>query len=311
MIRRKTVLVLGAGASHPYGFPLGTGLAQRIRLNLQSQATPYFEQIRKLCELPDNPTPSDFYAPHVAAFAAHFDASDVRSIDRFLLHNDQYATVAKAAIAQVLLSCEEAHQLINVRQDHWYQYLADQMEAPFDELARNQVSVISFNYDRSLEEYLYRRWCNTHPRHQPKVASLVNGLSILHVHGHLGPLEWQPDAEHARPYRSTFENSELLRASRHIRTIYEARAETFETAKQMLLAAERIIFLGFAYDAANLSSLGVASFGDHGKEISGTAFELTDLERNEIKRSGMHTIKFGHDVHRSLDFLRHTVTLAG
>jgi len=35
MIKRPTVLILGAGASNPYGFPTGLGLSQSIIGNLR------------------------------------------------------------------------------------------------------------------------------------------------------------------------------------------------------------------------------------------------------------------------------------
>jgi hypothetical protein len=72
MISKNTVLVLGAGASYPYGFPLGKQLKQKI-LSLQER-------------------PDDYSAVHelgylerdISEFQRRFRGSQLDSIDLFL-----------------------------------------------------------------------------------------------------------------------------------------------------------------------------------------------------------------------------------
>ena len=38
--------------------------------------------------------------------------------------------------------------------DHWYALLANQLEIGTDRFGENKLSIVTFNYDRSLEHYL-------------------------------------------------------------------------------------------------------------------------------------------------------------
>lgn len=145
MISKPTVFILGAGASKPYGYPLGWELRERI-LALPDD-----------CEL----FPKLDHAPNeFIQFKKALAESPAESIDAFLEHRDEFTRIGKHAIAAELLKCEQRERLYDPgNEDDWYRYLFNRMTAGvrFDHFLQNEVSFVTFNYDRSLEEYLFNR----------------------------------------------------------------------------------------------------------------------------------------------------------
>ena len=74
-----------------------------------------------------------------------------------------------------------------------------------NEFSEHALSIITFNYDRSLEEYLYRVLGALYNR---DAEELVQGLSIIHVHGDLGPLDWE--SQRGRKYGGPFAMENVL-----------------------------------------------------------------------------------------------------
>ena len=115
MIEIKTVLVLGAGASIPFGFPSGCDLVDIICTQLLSppvQAKTRVEKlfterrIRSFRILKDI-----FGAKTLSAFADKLLHSGETSVDAFLAYQEkEFMDIGKAVIAASLLPCE--HQKI-------------------------------------------------------------------------------------------------------------------------------------------------------------------------------------------------------
>ena len=93
------------------------------------------------------------------------------TIDSFLAENPKFRDIGKAAIAHFLIACENErnlsssirHEKKNERaaflEDSWYQFLWNQMldiRLLTEEDTRDQFYFITFNYDRSLEHFLYK-----------------------------------------------------------------------------------------------------------------------------------------------------------
>jgi hypothetical protein len=141
MIQQKTVLVLGAGASIPFGFPSGYELVQQVC------ASHFYMRLTK------------FGIPSGEAnkFCNALRQSGKQSVDTFLEHRPDLLEVGKLAIAVALIPCEQTHRLFNKGgAPTWYDYLWDKMNAPFEKLEANNLVVLTFNYDRSLEQYLFK-----------------------------------------------------------------------------------------------------------------------------------------------------------
>ena len=144
------MFVLGAGASKPYGFPTGEELLDSV-LRGMSLEPGWRSHLAKL----------EFDQKQVDAFRRDFLESGQPSVDLFVEHRPEYERLGKAAIALGLIP-RENHSWVfpppdtdapHDHNDNWYQYIFEKMNAPFDQFGENQVSFVTFNYDRSLEHF--------------------------------------------------------------------------------------------------------------------------------------------------------------
>src|SRR5258708_2623229 len=98
MIRRPTVLILGAGASAEYQFPVGRSLLLHIVHELGASTRLQLDM--QLCGFSDE---------LIKQFRHELNESSQPSVDAFLeQHKDStdYERLGKAAIAQRLIQCE-------------------------------------------------------------------------------------------------------------------------------------------------------------------------------------------------------------
>lgn len=127
MISIPTVLILGAGASHDYGFHCGEELKQRVLSGLSSVVShsqfPSNADGRILHDL-------GFTQTEIRDFLSAFNFSGTISIDAFLEHrSEDLVRLGKTVIALYLCPLEDLGELfrkVNGRQD-WYQYLYNRM----------------------------------------------------------------------------------------------------------------------------------------------------------------------------------------
>jgi hypothetical protein len=276
VITTPTVLVLGAGASHPYGFPTG----ERLK--------------REIC--------AAFYAPDTAAaqllyppfsetagffeFREAFLKSGQPSIDAFLQHRRNFLNVGKLAIAYCLIPCESELHLYEMsdpaRGGDWYQYLSEKLDAPFERFGENRLSIITFNYDRSLEHYLLNALENSHAQRREECARALARIPIIHVHGQLGRRPYPEDgcrqySQHLQDYREASE------AAAGITLLHEETSGSLEHARELLTAAERIAFLGFGYHPVNVKRLAIDTANIASKFIIGTTRGLLGKEVQDVQ----------------------------
>ena len=108
------------------------------------------------------------YEPKV--FAEAFKKSSIPSIDQFLALNPNFQNVGKIAIATAMLKYEKESRFredIDDPSKDWYRLLYEKMIEGFsspnflEALGDNKVSFMTFNYDRSLEHFLYESLLNS------------------------------------------------------------------------------------------------------------------------------------------------------
>jgi hypothetical protein len=306
MISIPTVLILGAGASNDYGFPCGEVLKQLILSGLgsavQHSQFPSNADGRILHEL-------GFTQTEIRDFVNAFNFSGTVSIDAFLEHRSDLIKLGKTAIALFLCPFEHVDELfrkVEGRQD-WYRYLYDRMKTAFDDFGTNKLSVVTYNYDRSFESYLFTALQNGFGRSEREVASVLEKIPVVHLHGQLGTPPWQGLAD-SRPYEPHKTSPEIKLASDGIRIIHEpdlAGDPSFTRAEQLIEAAQRVIFLGFGYDQTNLKR--IVKFFKPGQELLGTFFGLSQIECNTIK--AQISIKDPRPKYKSLGLLRERISL--
>lgn len=253
MITKSTVLILGAGASFPYGLPLGAELRNSICSVADSH-----DALAKTLQRFANIDPDD-----TKDFARQFKRSHVKSIDAFLAKRSEFAGIGKLAIAALLIEKENPDNLLNASDtENWYSYVWNLMIQDINEISQlrsNRIKFITFNYDRSLEYFLHLATKNTFGVDDEKAQQALRGLEILHVYGSLGQFHYFPGTK-VRQYFNDLNDESLRIAANGIEIIPEARddSKVFMSARDLCAEAESIGFLGFGFDPLNIDRLGLA-----------------------------------------------------
>ena len=254
MITRPTTLVLGAGASVPYGFPTGEGLAERIREIARERGSKEYTQLLSLSVAPRE----------ISKFVAALDGITLNSVDLTLQYRPEFSRVGKLMIAIAILE-KEVYGPLQYRAGQngaWYPLLLGALHAPREMMDGNKLNVITFNYDRSLEVYLQTAFSHLYNIDQTAAGEIVKRIPILHMHGVVGALPWENPNEFIKYEAWTQEPNEQLldHAARRIRVIHEedetvAENETLARARSMLLSSREVIFVGMAYHRMNIERL--------------------------------------------------------
>ncbi len=296
MIKTNTVLILGAGASCDYGFPVGAGLRDQICREIYSGVCPYLVPKWKL--------------PQLKSFAHTLLESRI-SVDAFLEEHPDHLAMGKFAIASKLLPLENKKSLYDAwlypekveGKNHWYDILFEKLidGADFDNFKDNKLSVITFNYDRSFEQFLFNSFRSSRKKAKENKADCiaqVSSIEVVHVYGSLGRLPWQPDSgllkgipevEYSALRSGDGLPPKIATIDRAANSIYLVRESsgdtpTFARAKELLQQAQRIYILGFGFNMTNLERLGLLDPDFHTVEIQGTAYDLSTQLLTEMKR---------------------------
>jgi hypothetical protein len=271
MINRPTVLILGAGASAHLGYPTGNILVEKILKALDNHSSP------------EMPLFENFgWTTKALEFKEALSFSSRSSVDAFLEHRAEYIDVGKLAIAQQLIKSESMEKLFERNDDNWYQYLFEQLNASFENFGDNRLSVVTFNYDRSFEQYLFTALKHSYGKDDDEVVSQLSRISIVHVHGVLGKLPWQDPSGCGREYEKTEHKAHIKKSSDAIKIIHEGiEGDTeFTEAQKLIDQAKRLLFLGFGFHKTNVARLGI---NWSNRMIMGTGFGLTETERNHVQ----------------------------
>jgi hypothetical protein len=259
MFKRPTVFVLGAGASHPYGFPLGSGLRDIVIAPERG----YPERERAFWRHPGQLARELGMEKQYRAFTEKLRLSAYASVDQFLEKNSAFTDVGRLAIAAALIPRERPPLLfppLAPRRDHWFEVFANMLHVGDRKFLRNRVTIITYNYDRSLRNYLWNVMAARLPSTSSVRRKHFYHLPIIHLHGQLGMLGALVDAKHGTlPYGTPLDAEAVQVAMREITVIHAANPTTHEfiAARQALREAERIYFLGFGYNPTNLDRLQV------------------------------------------------------
>jgi hypothetical protein len=310
LIDKKTVFVLGAGASCPYGYPSGTRLRERICLHKGFMQD--FNSYRLAEKL--TPEKDTIRLQGTRKFKDAFNKSKIKSIDMFMANNPSLASIGKYIVAfeifraeQQSLFGEEAklskESLVFAQKgplallaqplflgDDWYFYLYNRLveglvgKDALPDFSDDKLAFITFNYDRSLEQFLYESLSNSFTEvPEAEIIKCLKKLKILHVYGQIMSLKWQ-DSEQGVDYHPQINEPLLEKAAANIKTIYEQK-ESLELndARRLLTQAEQIFFLGFGYALENLEILKLPDRTKRTTSIYGTTFGLEIREKFDIR----------------------------
>lgn len=243
---KKITLVLGAGASHAMGYPVGSGLRSKLLELGNIDRQPFA-------------IPAGLYNEEglLGKFVDSFRRSQMASIDAFLARRPEYSDIGKRSIAALLLEIEDEHKLINTEnRDHWYRYFFNKFAAEsWERLSFENISIVTFNYDRSLEKFLHESIKESYGKSDVESASKLKALRIVHVYGSLGsPVPSDPAY---LPYGGAVTGQKVKIAANSLRVIPEGRDDdsALSTSRVMLSEADRIAFMGFGFDETNVGRL--------------------------------------------------------
>lgn len=257
---KRVVLVLGAGASKPYGFPLGRDFlhtGQYLNANELDLVSGAGVEISQLED-----------------FQRELLRSGVPSIDRFLEFQaaagvNTFEKLGKAVIAVTLARNEDARSLhYPRRQDDnldppWYDYLLDRLagaSAPDTLLSESHISIVTFNYDRSFEFWILRALQSRFRWDIATALDCLRRLSVVHVHGSLGGSP--SDGAVFREYGAVRSSVELDQCISSIRIVHEVDPSTPEwvKARSLLSMASHVVFLGFGFAKQNVDRLALGTY---------------------------------------------------
>ncbi len=308
MITRPTTLILGAGASIPVGLVSGAQLTEEILatadgitesslgLFLQRRFQAHEDEIRKFCEA--------------------LRECSLPSIDRFLENRPEYASLGKACISFILSNRENVSTLFNREAANWYRILFGELTSEgasggFDSFLENNLKIITFNYDRSLEQFLFSSLKAAYGKPDNIVARMLDSFPILHMYGQLGSLPWQVkegETKFSRIYGKPNNKdwSAVYEASQGIRLISDRATEegTYAQAREYIRNSERVHFIGFAYEKTNLERLGINWAADpNNNKYFGTGYGLGGVRREMLREVTCNKLSI-YD-HTASDYLIH------
>jgi hypothetical protein len=277
MFRAKTVLVLGAGASFEAGLPVGVELKNNI-----SKLTRYrmkFGEIDSGDRVFLNEVTRGLPGVQVQIVISALSKISngityVSSVDNFLeVHRDDelIQKCAKAAISKEI-SDAERHSALFVDRSNIYNTLDTSRlcktwhlelahialeKANSDALATalRSFSIISLNYDRCAEWFLFNALMGLYNLSSGDAAELLKNLRVIHPYGAIGSPSWSSGTE-AEEFGPDMRGRLALAANR-IKTFTEDVSNLPEvaTARQEIEAAGNIVLLGFSFHPQNLQLL--------------------------------------------------------
>ena len=346
----NTVFVVGAGASKEADLPTGYELKSQIARLLDMRFDRWGDRlehgdyiimralkihVRKPDRLNGDISPYQHEALHIR------DAlPQAISIDNFIdqnRDNDKIALCGKLAIVRSILDAEKKSLLYIERptmdpnitfsalEKTWYtrffQLLTENCGKGDLKDRLKSITLIIFNYDRCIEQFLYYALQNYYRLSEAEAAALVININIYHPYGDVGTLPWA-DRNGAMDFGAEPHPEQLLELSKKIKTFAEGTdpesSKILEIRKHMGMAS-RVVFLGFAFHKLNMqliapaladgkNNLGVKCFattyGISASDKEVIQEQIEELYRHEIKVSmaNLSCGEFFTEYWRSLSF---------
>ncbi len=300
MIDQKTVFILGAGASKPYGYPTGDELRDYIcqRFHGITQNNSYIDFSNFNGNIKEE----------AKKLSSTFFKSSTKSIDLFISRRNDFSQIGKVAIACNILEAEKKskfRELSFSRDQDWYSYLYDRMtkrltkHSHYKDFKKNNVSFISFNYDRSFEYFLFESFAYSfdfkydinflkdQQSEENYTYKQLIPFEIIHVYGKIAhlPGEENDDNKKELEYQATqnvAKKIDVMNFTDNIRVIFERTDEDINKIKELIKNAEQIFFLGFGFADENLEVLDIPDILNEKQTIYGTAYNYTEREIDDI-----------------------------
>ena len=284
MFTKNTVFIVGAGASHSFGYPLGSHLPKKIRDRA--------DELVRFCRNRHSNIPlPDFYVDAVFPNGTNNPGeivtvwsrlqSDAQllserlknagkdTIDYYFNHNQSLSELGRILLAAEIAECEFNSLTSSNREDdnkidgdNWIKQVANHICRDCNsgsDLIKNCVNFVTFNYDLSIERVLYKALDSRGILHNDNfvcrdsyIRDFLSKDRIIHVYG---GLDWD---QYKFPVWKPFDLEQYNLAyeySKKIRLIApDEKSDSnpnLEIAQAMIDNAEVIYILGFGFDQSN------------------------------------------------------------
>ncbi len=328
MFKSKTVFVVGAGAGEEVGLPTGAELSDALvsKLAYYRKGSGFDEEILIFLKNYAAKGTTHLHAYISACTQICLGLPYSRSIDEFINKHRESKLLqfcAKIAIAKTIVEKECSSDIFTHEIPPYISLnnsLTEEFERPekvlntwYFEFARilyegldkndiddvgNDICIINFNYDRSIEHFLFHTLRRSYGVSPARAADSLKSVRILRPYGTVGELPWQLDQgdEGNLGFGDvTTMCKDLTAVSARIRTFYEQRRD-FRIARDVtdaLAKAERVVFLGFGYHPQNLRLLKPAKT-TRAKAIFATAYGESESGARVVRGQLMELL--GNDV---------------
>lgn len=329
----KIALILGAGASRPYGLPtsgelrsilLGGSEGDEVLRNLGisfhrvfdfltavgnekwlgSQDRSYLEALNKAYSWAEIPKGLSIAKSFVDSALTRLNIRQP-AIDHFreIFFQSQRISI-DAFIARYddfswPARCAVAAILLLCEREprldgDWYQQLLEHLIG--NGLNTRDYGIINFNYDRSFLWYFRRAFLAHYPNSSKDAATAIRDLQLVTPYGFLGPCEaYGYDQNRAVPYGSL---QHYQNAASNLRLAGSPRSDGEKSVLEILADAERIIFLGFGFWKENVALLQIPN--NH-PSIVASAFRLPATVRGDMETQ--LNVRFGDSNQKILDYV--------
>jgi len=328
---KRNILIIGAGASnalHPQ-FALGAGLLQQISDRVTDRTSihnPYLSNLLNkigfdysICwdfvnHLDEYKRTSEF--PSIDGFL-----DEVSTYPEFRTVRDRFIQIGKFSIMFHILGYEaEIKNPISggLKEDAWIHEIAkfiDEKNLLVDGANENTLKLITFNYDRNIEHFLYN-----HSRFENRKSEIKKFIedSVVHIYGKIGPLEWQNPDGYFEFGEDNVKADKIFHEKNSIDIMYLERFGN--NSRELIKCAKwihrdyyaEVCTFGFNFDLINYRLLSLQNLGTNGNQkIIANIYPYNDNEfkNRRIMANRIRNIK--HDSELTYlsctDFLKHVL----
>lgn len=283
----RTVFILGAGASLPYSYPTALQLRNDLINRYDEVITDSFKAFGNNGEYMED------FKEAIIPLIKKFDKSNTKSIDLFLTRTQDRQFISLGTkLIWLYINWYERQSPKNLRaedsNEDWYFDFFNELTENFiskttlNNLTKDYITFITFNYDRSLENFLFKSFLNSFPIKENEVTELMNNhFNIHHVYGKIIDLNWEGTAISSQYFSETalfkFED-----ANQNIKLIYEDRSNIPIETQNFLEYAEQIYCLGFGFAEINLKFLNLKKLINPETKIFATSKGLHKAKKDRI-----------------------------
>lgn len=306
MFSQPTVFIVGAGASSEVGLPIGNELTTTIarKLNFDSDGFRLTSGDKNIYAAIDqysrDTSPRNRSLLYEAGRSIASAMGQSLSIDNFLhthSHDESIVMMGKIGIASSILEAEQRsamstngdsnasiklHNTANTWYNTLFSMLYEGVVFPEIDSLFDNISFITFNYDRCIEHYLPSAIANYYliPLEDAKI--LTRNLKIIHPYGQVGPLPGDPKKA-GIPFGAKPDYRNIFATSSQIRTFTEGidDEEMIDKMHSIIASAAVIVYLGFSFGDMNMKILKVENLNS--KRVFATTYMMSNSNASTAK----------------------------